>query len=780
MWRKTYLLISTLCMTFIPIFSHAQVNYWEHIGPNGSNPCSVYLIPETDEILMGTFRRGIYRADSNCQTWIPSQQGFIDTVSLLHIVDLKPVPDLAGGIVAGIESYQIKPQGYIYFSQDYGQSWEPINPIQAGVCSGTYTLHVDPEEPNHWIWSGHTFTLYHTFDYGENWEYITSQDQPGVRRFYSPPGYDSVVFNLSLAGPRPNPDMGGIERSTDDGLYWNSVWNLGTSFVVIPSDIALDPFDNQHLIVVCEIPDENFLDYLILDSYDRGLSWNPRNFTIPSNYFLEIEFDPNIHNLIYAGTSDRGVLKSTDGGFTWDHISADISPGGIVTELQVDSSGALYAGIYDIGLFLSVDFGESWEHLTETFPGGQHSFFLDIDPVNDKIVISGYFGVKVKQDDEWSRIDQGIPLSSGEYIWGVLFDPVDPNRIYGAVEYSWNGLLNLWYTDDMGANWTAVESQPDTISAIFHLCDVFPGDSRVLMKSCYSRLWIYDTASDIWQEITPPNVPIYYTGQPRASSIVPGLFYYGGEGFAYRSEDYGASWDSLAMPNLGLNQWDLFPDPVFPDLVWASNIDNYPLLKSFDRGDNWEVCTSIYLNPANWTTSICRFIDYPDVVVAGTCHPYSAFISYDSGDNWEAFAEGLNYRTTFNQMICDPSEGGIIWAASTDGVKKLEWNDVVVKTKGSSSVYDYKLHTPYPNPFNAKTAISYQLTADSYVSLIVYDVQGREIQSLVTGHLSLGYHEVVFDGSELSSGMYFIRLTVDPPYGGQASQSMVRKVVLMK
>ncbi|MBL7190202.1 right-handed parallel beta-helix repeat-containing protein [bacterium] len=84
------------------------------------------------------------------------------------------------------------------------------------------------------------------------------------------------------------------------------------------------------------------------------------------------------------------------------------------------------------------------------------------------------------------------------------------------------------------------------------------------------------------------------------------------------------------------------------------------------------------------------------------------------------------------------------------------------------------LHYPYPNPFNPSSTISYQLSADSYVELIVYDIQGREVQSLVTGHLSLGYHEVLFDGRDLSSGMYFVRLTVD------SRQSTVKKMVLMK
>ena len=81
--------------------------------------------------------------------------------------------------------------------------------------------------------------------------------------------------------------------------------------------------------------------------------------------------------------------------------------------------------------------------------------------------------------------------------------------------------------------------------------------------------------------------------------------------------------------------------------------------------------------------------------------------------------------------------------------------------------------TAFPNPFNAKTVISYQLTADSYVELMVYDVQGREVQSLVTGHLSLGQHEVVWDAEGMSSGIYFVRLQA-----GDLVQA--RKMLLIK
>jgi subtilisin family serine protease len=67
----------------------------------------------------------------------------------------------------------------------------------------------------------------------------------------------------------------------------------------------------------------------------------------------------------------------------------------------------------------------------------------------------------------------------------------------------------------------------------------------------------------------------------------------------------------------------------------------------------------------------------------------------------------------------------------------------------------------YPNPFNPTTAISYQLSAFSHVSLNIYDISGRLISELVDGMQEAGAHQATFDGSSISSGVYLYRLTAD-------------------
>ena len=70
----------------------------------------------------------------------------------------------------------------------------------------------------------------------------------------------------------------------------------------------------------------------------------------------------------------------------------------------------------------------------------------------------------------------------------------------------------------------------------------------------------------------------------------------------------------------------------------------------------------------------------------------------------------------------------------------------------------YALRGNYPNPFNPTTTIAYDLKQEVYVSLIVYDLLGREVARLVDGTQIAGQHNVSFDASSLSSGIYLYRL----------------------
>jgi len=70
----------------------------------------------------------------------------------------------------------------------------------------------------------------------------------------------------------------------------------------------------------------------------------------------------------------------------------------------------------------------------------------------------------------------------------------------------------------------------------------------------------------------------------------------------------------------------------------------------------------------------------------------------------------------------------------------------------------FNLYTPYPSPFNPSTSISFALPVASRVSLNVYDVSGRLVAEIIEGFRQAGRHEVTFDATGLSSGVYLYRL----------------------
>lgn len=101
-----------------------------------------------------------------------------------------------------------------------------------------------------------------------------------------------------------------------------------------------------------------------------------------------------------------------------------------------------------------------------------------------------------------------------------------------------------------------------------------------------------------------------------------------------------------------------------------------------------------------------------------------------------------------------------------------------VKDASPAPAVDFRLEQNYPNPFNPQTTIRYDLSESSEVTLVIYDMQGRVVRSLVNSNKSGGAHQVIWDGRSdagfaAASGLYLCRMDA-----GEFSQ--VRKVTFIK
>jgi hypothetical protein len=115
-------------------------------------------------------------------------------------------------------------------------------------------------------------------------------------------------------------------------------------------------------------------------------------------------------------------------------------------------------------------------------------------------------------------------------------------------------------------------------------------------------------------------------------------------------------------------------------------------------------------------------------------------------------------------------------ATGTDGTELLFTRDAI--WLGTVNVVreipdEFVLHQNFPNPFNPSTTIRYGITTDAHVLLEVYNILGQRVSTLVDEERAAGVHDVVFDGSQHSSGTYFYRLQT-------GSFIEIKKLILLK
>jgi PKD repeat protein len=80
----------------------------------------------------------------------------------------------------------------------------------------------------------------------------------------------------------------------------------------------------------------------------------------------------------------------------------------------------------------------------------------------------------------------------------------------------------------------------------------------------------------------------------------------------------------------------------------------------------------------------------------------------------------------------------------------------------NSNVKDFELSQNYPNPFNPSTSIEFSIPQNGLVSLIIYDITGKEVKKILNNiNYNSGKHKIQFNGSGLSSGIYFYKLSVN-------------------
>ncbi len=222
-------------------------------------------------------------------------------------------------------------------------------------------------------------------------------------------------------------------------------------------------------------------------------------------------------------------------------------------------------------------------------------------------------------------------------------------------------------------------------------------------------------------------------------------------GVVYKTTNAGATWvQKFQLPDAPLHD---FYSVFFADSATAFAAGNHGyLFKSTDAGETW---ISAYNNPgftrrltSIWFTS-----------------PTAGFVVGDSGTIMKTTNRGgswVQQPSTTNEYLSSVSfvDQHVGYVAGSHGLvlKTTDGGTVSAEPKHPEIPSAYRLEQNYPNPFNPGTTITYVLPRSSEVRLTVCDVLGRTVSVLVNDTRGAGVHEVAFDASGLSSGVYLYRL----------------------
>jgi hypothetical protein len=134
----------------------------------------------------------------------------------------------------------------------------------------------------------------------------------------------------------------------------------------------------------------------------------------------------------------------------------------------------------------------------------------------------------------------------------------------------------------------------------------------------------------------------------------------------------------------------------------------------------------------------------------------------------------IGYHDTPSHAFGVAIRDSLIFVADYDNIGVYRYTSTgVADPRAVASLPHGVSLSAFPNPFNSSAVIRFELPSAGEVKMTVYDINGREVAELVHRAMPAGKHNVRFDGSSLSSGLYFVSLRT-------AQQSMTRKLVLLK
>jgi photosystem II stability/assembly factor-like uncharacterized protein len=523
-----------------------------------------------------------------------------------------------------------------------------------------------------------------------------------------------VVNNYLFAGSGH-----GIFITSNNGLNWSQTLNNPTRSIYSITSLG-------NTVIAAGV-------WGIYRSTNFGSNWTQPYY---ENYGLALAVQGNN---IFAGIQTAGLLLSNDSGQTW-YSSGFNGSMKSVEHLSV-SGNKIFAAIYGIkaGLYLSTNYGVNWAmtHLNNqaiySLANNGNYFFAGTE---DWVYVSSNYGTT------WTK-----PVDNIVQCYALL---VNQNNLFASASSI------VCRSTNNGTNWQYYTPLTQQIN-----CFIFCGNN--FFVGTQSGLILSTNNGVNWSSTG-------LSGKNVSSLAVSGINIYAGTDSSgvYSSSNNGTTWYQI-----GLNDKAVYSLNANGSNLFAGT-KNFGIYYSSNYGLNWSQ-TSLVNN------TVRSLISNNNVLFAGT-DSNGVYISTNNGQNWIKKNQGFPFVPKINTLMISNSNiyagtyGLSLWKRSLSEI-------IGIQNISKEIPKEFSLYQNYPNPFNPTTKIRFDIPAllsfpnvsigNPVVALKVYDLLGREIQTLVNEKLNPGTYEVTFDGSNYASGIYFYRLTT-------YDFSETKKFVLMK
>jgi photosystem II stability/assembly factor-like uncharacterized protein len=304
----------------------------------------------------------------------------------------------------------------------------------------------------------------------------------------------------------------------------------------------------------------------VVKSTDGGASWR----LLPGSPFLPafVALDPGRPTTVYAAERFAGhVFKSTDGGAHWRRISAGLPRDLEISGLAVDPlrPSRLYLGSQSRGVWRSVDGGASWQRASQGLPAGgnlQVTLVTAGRPAGTAFVNAVPHGLFRTRDAgaSWKPARNGLPAAS--QVFALAIAPSDPRTLYASFAD------RVYRSENGGGSWVPAGQPPGgpTLAALA----VHPRSPRTVYGgTANSGIFKSEDGGRTWEPTGAPTAVYVATlafGSSRQGPVYAGLAFTGTDpGGVMRSADGGATWERRRQGIPGLSANSVAIDPADPD-----------------------------------------------------------------------------------------------------------------------------------------------------------------------------------------------------------------------